>query len=198
MPEKRRLIIATGNPHKIEEMAAQLSEWFTLEPLPAGYKAPAEDGDTFAANAKLKALTAAQRLGALCLADDSGLCVDALGGAPGIYSARYAGDGGDGANNAKLLNALSGVPETQRGAHFVCALSLCDERGERLAVTGRFHGRIATASRGDGGFGYDPLFITEDGRSCAELPALEKQRSSHRGVALRALAAQLRAGLLTA
>lgn len=185
---KLPIVVATGNPHKVEEMRKQLGQWFELSPLPKNYISPVEDGGSFAANALIKAQTAAQRLGTLCVADDSGLCVDALDGAPGIYSSRYAGiEGDDAANNAKLLLALADVPHDQRGAHFVCALSIAAPSGELLALQGRFDGSIGYEAVGEDGFGYDPLFVLPSGRTSAELLPEVKQRISHRGQALARL-----------
>ena len=197
--DKPPLVIATGNSHKVEEMRQQLSEWFVVTGLPAGYISPVEDGDSFAANARIKAETAARRLNTLCLADDSGICVDFLGGDPGIYSSRYAGkEGDDEANNDKLLAALDGLPDAQRGARFICALSLAGPEGEFAAFEGRFEGRIGCKRRGEGGFGYDPLFMLPEGCSSAELLPQEKQRQSHRGQALAKLAQALgETGLMT-
>ena len=145
---KRRLIVATGNPHKVEELRQQLSEFFIVEGLPDGYEAPAEDGLTFAANAQIKAETAAVRLNCLCLADDSGICVDALNGAPGIHSARFAGpEASDTANNEKLLMALAGLSAADRAAQFVCALSLATPSGEIAAFEGFFDGVVAAADQ---------------------------------------------------
>ncbi len=192
------LVIATGNRHKIDEMKDHLGPWFRVQGLPKDYVAPAEDGSTFAANARIKAETAARRLGRLCLADDSGICVDYLDGAPGIYSARFAGEAcDDEANNDLLLERLSSVPAEQRSARFVCALSLAGPNGEIAAFEGVFEGHIGHERRGDGGFGYDPLFMLPEGCSSAELPPHEKQRRSHRGQALAQLALALDAsGLL--
>ena len=182
------LVIATGNAHKVSEMRDQLSPWFHVVGLPDDYESPAEDGQTFAANALIKAQTASKRLGCLCLADDSGICVDYLQGAPGIYSARYAGEPcDDEANNDRLLAELNEVPEDQRQARFVCALSLATPRGELAAFEGIFEGTVGYERRGQGGFGYDPIFVLPDGRTSAELSAAEKQRRSHRGKALSQL-----------
>lgn len=170
-------------------------EWATLEEMPP-LAEPAEDGAAFADNARHKALYYARALGRWCLADDSGLEVDALGGAPGVKSARYAeeafGPGADkaardAANNAKLLAALEGVPDSRRTARFVCHAVLADEKGVLAEAEGRVEGRIGLAPRGDNGFGYDPLFLLPDGRTMAELDADAKNRISHRGQALRRL-----------
>lgn len=153
-----------------------------------------EDGDTFAANARKKATEVAQAVGLWALADDSGLCVDALGGAPGIYSARYAGEPGDDErNNDKLLAALADTPDELRGAAFHCALAVSDPDGRVvLEAEGTCRGRIVRDRRGPGGFGYDPLFlIPEYGRTFGELGSIVKQQLSHRARAL----GRLRPGL---
>ena len=187
------LVIATGNAHKVVEMRDQLSPWFNVVGLPEGYDAPAEDGDTFAANALIKAQTAASRLGCLCLADDSGICVDYLNGAPGIYSARYAGEHcDDEANNDRLLTEMSHVPDDQRQARFVCALSLASPVGELAAFEATFEGKVGYERRGKNGFGYDPIFVLPEGLTSAELSSSEKQQRSHRGQALIKLAESLR------
>jgi XTP/dITP diphosphohydrolase len=149
-----------------------------------------EDADTFAGNARKKASETARALEQWVLADDSGLTVDALQGAPGVYSARYAGaHGDDEANNRKVLEALAGVPDDRRGAAFVCALALSDPRGEvRLEAAGACRGRITRAPRGTHGFGYDPLFlIPEYHRTFGELSALVKSQLSHRARAFARL-----------
>jgi XTP/dITP diphosphohydrolase len=142
-----------------------------------------EDADTFAGNARKKATETAMALGRWVLADDSGLAVDALGGAPGVYSARFAGaHGDDEANNRKVLEALADVPDDRRGAAFVCALALADPRGEvRIETSGACRGRITREPRGPNGFGYDPLFlIPEYHKTFGELSALVKHQLSHR------------------
>jgi XTP/dITP diphosphohydrolase len=152
-----------------------------------------EDGDDFAANARKKAETIAQLTGRPCLADDSGLVVDALHGAPGVHSARYAGvQGDDAANNARLLQELAEVPVGRRQAAFCCVMALCRPGRETSLFEGRVDGCILPAPRGDGGFGYDPLFLV-DGceRTMAELPLAEKNRLSHRGQALRQVVLEL-------
>jgi XTP/dITP diphosphohydrolase len=153
-----------------------------------------EDADSFAGNARKKASEMAREVGHWVLADDSGLTVDALGGAPGIFSARYAGGHGeDFANNAKLLDALSGTPGERRGAAFVCALALADPTGAiRLEASGSCRGRITDEARGSSGFGYDPLFlIREYHKTFGELSPLVKHQLSHRSRAF----AQFRSGL---
>lgn len=194
-----KLLLATSNPHKIEEIAAvlmplgiEVSGLNTLDEIPPE---PAEDADTFEANARLKAIGYAQSTGRVCLADDSGLEVDALGGAPGVHSARYAGlgetrDDRDAANNAKLLAELKDVPDEQRTARFICAMCLASPGGSILAETrGEFPGVIARAPRGTNGFGYDPLLYLPDvDCSSAELTPEAKNARSHRGNATRQMA----------
>ena len=197
MPQK--LVIATSNPHKVEEIEAVLGQ-IGIACLPmgdAGIPEPEEDGATFEANARIKAVAYARALGTTVLADDSGLEVDALGGAPGVHSARYAGIGEtraerDAANNAKLLKALEGVADANRAARFVCVLCIARPDGSILAESrGTFDGMIGRAPRGTNGFGYDPLLVLEDGRTSAELSPAEKNARSHRGNALRALVPKL-------
>jgi XTP/dITP diphosphohydrolase len=191
----RELTIATSNPHKIEEISAVLGP-LGIGCLPLGRSdipEPEEDGATFEENARIKAIAYARALDRVVLADDSGLEVDALGGAPGVHSARYAGVGAtraerDQANNAKLLAALEGVPDRMRTARFVCVLSIARPDGTILAeARGTFDGVIGFAPRGVNGFGYDPLLVLPDGRTSAELSSDEKNARSHRGNALRAL-----------
>ncbi len=196
------LLFATSNPHKVREVAAILAprgiEIVGLEALDPRSSEPVEDAETFAGNARIKAVHYARAAGRRCLADDSGLEVDALGGAPGVRSARYAGvDAGrperDAANNAKLLSELAGVPVEKRGARFVCAMCLVDPEGSVLAETlGIFEGVIADRPRGSNGFGYDPLLYLPD-RNCtsAELSAQEKNARSHRGEAARQMAERI-------
>ena len=160
-----------------------------------------EDADTFIGNAAKKAREVSAATGLPALADDSGLCVDALAGAPGVYSARFAGpDADDAANNAKLLTELAAVPAAQRTAHFRCALVLADVRGPLgdaiISADGTCHGQILTAPRGSAGFGYDPLFwVTSLGQTFAELDLASKSELSHRARAMRAIAQQLQAYL---
>lgn len=187
-----KLVVATRNAGKRRELEALLAplgyELLTLDE--AGVTGEVEEtGDTFVENAELKARAALEATGLCVLADDSGLEVDALGGAPGVRSARYAGVAHDDqANNARLLRELVGV--TARGARFRCALVYLEPGGRRLVVDGTCEGRIAEAPRGGGGFGYDPLFLIGD-RTMAELSADEKNRSSHRAVALARLVVEL-------
>ncbi len=191
-----RLVVATGNTHKVTEIGAILAaagvDDIELVPMAdLGVPSPVEDGDTFAANALIKARACVAATGLPALADDSGLAVDALDGAPGVRSARYAGeDATDADNNAKLVAALRGVPPEQRTARFVCAAALVTPDGTEVVRTGEMPGRIVAAA-GEHGFGYDPLFLadaTTDGRTNGQLSASEKDAISHRGVAFRALA----------
>ena len=189
------LVLASHNAGKLKELQAMLgdavrvrsvAEFSTVE--------PEETGLSFVENAILKARHAARISGLPALADDSGLAVDALGGAPGIYSARYAGGLGDAANNAKLLEALRDVPDAERGAQFVCALALVRHADDPLPILceGLWHGRILFEARGAGGFGYDPLFwVPECDCASAELPAAEKNRLSHRARAMAQLKQRL-------
>lgn len=194
MPHRIRLILATRNAHKAEEIARILPSEYEVRTLADYPEAPEveETGRTFAANAALKACNVSAALPGLVLADDSGLCVDALGGYPGILSARYAGEhGNDSANNAKLLRELRAMICLQPfDASFICALSLARGGKEIAAFQGRCDGHITLYPRGNGGFGYDPLFVPQ-GHDCtmAELPADIKNRLSHRQDALRQFAA---------
>ena len=197
MPEAVEVLVASRNPKKATELRRLLARLpiRVLGADEAGVDLEVgEDGETFAANAAKKASAFARASGRWALGDDSGLCVDALGGRPGVRSARYAGEGADdGANNRKLLSELAGVPTERRTARFVCSLALADPAGEiRLAVEESAEGRMLDAPRGAGGFGYDPLFFFPPlGLTFAELKPEEKDRVSHRGAALRALAAGL-------
>jgi len=185
-----KLLVATSNPGKLIEIRELLAgvplELVSLRDF--DLPAPDETGETFRENAEQKAIASARQSGLWTLADDSGLCVDALGGGPGVRSARYAPT--DAERRAKLLAALQGVPEDRRGAHFFCAVALSSPDGRRvLHEEGRVDGSIALAGRGANGFGYDPLFLPAEtpGRTLAELEAEEKNRLSHRGRALERL-----------
>jgi XTP/dITP diphosphohydrolase len=184
----KKIVMATGNPGKIREIA-RLLDGLGVEIVAQsdlGVPDADETGTTFAENSLIKAQHAADATGLPAIADDSGLSVDALDGAPGVYSARYAGDAGDEANNDKLLAALEGVED--RGAAFHCIATYVAPGEEPLVAAGEWRGVILHARRGDGGFGYDPVFfVPECGCSSAELPAEEKNRRSHRGQALRKL-----------
>lgn len=197
-----QLLFATSNPHKIEEVTAVLAPLgivvIGLDSLDSLPPEPVEDGATFADNARLKAVGYARSTERMCLADDSGLAVDALNGAPGVHSARYAGIGSsrddrDQANNAKLLDALGDVPDEKRTARFVCAMCLASADGAVLAETkGCFEGVIAREGAGANGFGYDPLlFLPADGCTSAQLTPEEKNKRSHRGAASRAMAVRI-------
>lgn len=193
MSHSQSVLLGTRNPHKVQEIEAMCSELgLKVRPLPKDFPEVDEDRPSMRGNAAKKALEYAQQAGALCLADDTGLCVEALGGAPGVLSARYAGPDCEPAdNNAKLLRELGGRPKDERRAHFLCVMAIADPEGLRLVVEGRLDGYIATELKGEGGFGYDPLFLLDDGRSLAELSIEDKNRISHRGCALR----RLRSGL---
>lgn len=187
----KTLVVATSNPGKIREI------WAALEDLPLRLRSlndyapippPEETEATFEGNARLKARYYAAKLGEWVLADDSGLEVDALAGAPGVQSARYAGESSnDAANNAKLLHALAGVPDERRTARFRCVICVTGPgfpEGERC-FSGAVEGRILMSPHGTEGFGYDPLFFHPAlGRTTAEIPLAEKNRISHRGKAL--------------
>jgi XTP/dITP diphosphohydrolase len=196
-----RLVVATRNRGKLEEVRSFLAplgfELWSMDEV--GFRGDlAEDGHSFEENARQKAAGLLAQVPAWTLADDSGLEVDALGGAPGVRSARYAGDapeaaGRDQANNRKLLHALQAVPDPDRTARFVCYLVLLGADGREVAVRGECAGRILRAPRGSGGFGYDPLFLPDGfDRTMAELSLPEKNRISHRGRALAELVARLR------
>jgi len=192
-----KVVLATRNRGKLREIAPLL-DGLGLELCTIDDVAPTaelrEDADTFEENALAKARQAAAATGLPAVADDSGLEVDALAGAPGVRSARYAGPGADDArNNAKLLEALRDVPAGARGARFRCVAAFVDPaRGREVARAGVCEGEILGAPRGEGGFGYDPLFLLPGrGVTMAELPLDEKNRLSHRAAAFRALAAAL-------
>lgn len=196
--EPRRVIVATANRGKLAEIRSALGfaglEFVTAEDLGAGALVVDETGTTFEENARLKAHAYRDAFGMSALADDSGLEVDALAGEPGVYSSRYAGpDATDVDNNVKLLAALEGVPASERTARFRSAIVLADADGTETVAAGACEGTIAFETRGEGGFGYDPLFWPDavPGRSMAELEMAEKNAISHRGAALRALAALL-------
>ncbi|HHM05655.1 MAG TPA: RdgB/HAM1 family non-canonical purine NTP pyrophosphatase [Gammaproteobacteria bacterium] len=191
----KKIVLATGNAGKVREMNHLLTA-SGIELMPQtelGVPEAEETGLTFVENAIIKARNACRHTGLPAIADDSGLVVDALHGAPGIYSSRYAGPAaGDADNNAKLLAELATVPEAARTARFCCAM-VClrhDRDPTPLISQGRWAGRILSAPQGRGGFGYDPLFfVPTHGCAAAQLPPEEKQRISHRGQALRALVA---------
>ena len=207
------IVIATGNPHKVDELRAILGERgipvIGLRDLPGEFHEPVEHGSTFEENAAIKALSYAEQTGHICLADDSGLEVDALGGAPGVISSHYSTNGvetglsraeRDSANNTLLLGRLQSAPEGKRTARFVCVMALAAPAGQYgrqptvLATSrGTFEGRIGippAVPRGLNGFGYDPLFLLPhpDSRTSAELDPDAKNRLSHRGAAARSMA----------
>lgn len=193
-----RIVVASANPKKAAELAELLSGLkVQVVPRPPEVPEVVEDGDTFLANARLKAVALAAATGDAALADDSGLEVDALGGAPGVFSARFAGESASDADNVALVLAeLERVGATQppaRTARFRCVLVLRTPDGAELVAEGSVEGRLIQAPRGDGGFGYDPIFVPSegDGRTFAEMTGAEKQAISHRGRALRDLIAQL-------
>lgn len=193
-----RVVLASNNPKKLAELSAVMAGFgFELVPqAELGVEDAEESGATFEENALIKALHASEATGLPALADDSGLCVDALGGRPGVYSARYAGPGADDAkNNAKLLVDLAGV--TRRRAHYISVIAFVRSANDPDPVlcTGDWHGEILDAPRGAGGFGYDPLFFvpTHD-CTAAELDPTEKNRISHRAIALAKLKEKLTAG----
>ena len=186
-----KIIIATHNKHKLQEMSRILSPmgYEVVTDLDLGIELTdaEENGETFLDNARIKAESGCKESGLPCIADDSGLCVDALGGAPGVYSARYSGvHGDDDGNNKKLLSELEGVPTEKRTAHFACAICVSFPDGSEVTATGKCEGYIGYEKKGTNGFGYDPLFMVGD-RSLAEMTAEEKDAISHRGNALKEL-----------
>jgi XTP/dITP diphosphohydrolase len=191
------LIFATRNRHKLAEMA-ELLPALDLRPLPPEVEMPPEDGDSFEANALIKARAASRATGGPVIADDSGIAAEDLGGAPGIYSARYAGEGAsDEENLAKLLREVDAAGGERRAA-YVCVLALIEETGEERVFEARCEGRLLPEGRGEGGFGYDPAFVPdetgpEDERTFSQLSAAEKHAISHRGRAARLLAEHLEA-----
>ena len=190
-----KLIIASNNAHKLTEMKSILAPFFddVQSMREAGIEhETVEDGETFMEKEKKKARELAEISGCCAIADDSGLCVDALDGGPGVYSARYSGvHGDDKANNAKLLRELDGVED--RGAHYTCAIALVWPDGRLLTAEDYLYGEIAHDERGSNGFGYDPLFLLpEQGLRTAEISPEEKNRISHRGKALRQLVEKLK------
>ncbi len=185
---KPRLVVASNNAHKLKEIAEIFTQFEVVSQGQVGFcEEVAETGETFLENALIKATAAAKALGIPALADDSGLCVDALGGAPGIFSARYAGGHGDDkANRLLLLKNLEGVDN--RRAHFTSALAFVYPDGKALTAEGHTYGEILYAEEGNGGFGYDPIFKSDDlGKSFGVATAEEKNAVSHRGRSLQAL-----------
>jgi XTP/dITP diphosphohydrolase len=186
----KHLVVATRNKGKIIEINALLSGLVDQISSAADFvdfPETVEDGVTFEENALKKAREASRFSALPALADDSGLLVDALNGRPGVFSARYAGEGaGDAANNARLIEECSNIPAEQRQAAFVCVLAFVTPEGDEQLFSGRVAGRILSEARGDGGFGYDPLFLVDGmARSMAELTLAEKNSLSHRAQAFR-------------
>lgn len=196
----RKIVLATGNAGKVREMASLLADagMDVVAQTELGVGSVEETGLTFVENAIIKARHAAKVTGLPAIADDSGISVDYLGGAPGIYSARYAGtDGNDSANIVKLLAALDGVPAAQRQAHFNCVLVYIRHENDPTPIIchGRWAGVIAEQAQGEGGFGYDPVFwLPELNKTAAQLRPEEKQAMSHRGKALALLSEAMRNG----
>ena len=185
---KMRLVVASGNAHKLREIAEIFTDFEVVSQKQMGFDEDVEEnGSTFAENALIKARAACKALGCMALADDSGLCVDALKGAPGIYSARYSGQHGqDRENRQLLLKNMQGV--TDRRAHFTCAVALVYPDGRELLAEGYTYGQILTEEVGNGGFGYDCIFQNDDlGKSFGLATTEEKNSVSHRSRALRAL-----------
>lgn len=190
-----KILIATHNKHKLQEMARILEpmgyEVVTDKDIGIELTDVEENGLTFLDNARIKAKAGCEESGFPCIADDSGLCVDALGGEPGVYSARYCGvHGNDAANNEKLLLNLKDVPDEKRTARFVCAICVFFPDGSEVTAEGTCEGKIGYEYRGNNGFGYDPLFMVGD-KSFAEFSAEEKDAVSHRGNALKNLEKKL-------
>lgn len=193
-----KLLVATGNAGKLREIRHLLADTeIEIIGLNQFENVPevVEDGATFTANARKKAIEMARFTGLLTLADDSGLVVESLNGDPGVFSARYAGEQGDDlANNAKLLKEMESIPDEKRQAAFCCVMALSQPDGVCQTFEGRISGLIMRAERGQGGFGYDPLFmVPEYGKTTAELPLDIKNRISHRGTALRQVIPVLKA-----
>lgn len=193
----KKVVAATNNAKKLEEMNRILTQlgWEVVGLRSCGdFPEPVEDADSFEGNARIKALAAHRNTGLAAIADDSGLMVEALGGAPGVYSSRYAGEGAtDADNNAKLLRELADVPAGQRAAAYACAIVFIDDDGSEHSAWGTCEGEIGFEPVGEGGFGYDPYFLSADypGFTLAQVDAQAKDAISHRGKALRDLVAQL-------
>lgn len=191
MENKRRIVLASGNAHKIKEIAQMLPEYEIVGYKQLGFDFEIEeDGLTFYENALIKAKAVSKALNLPALADDSGICVDALGGEPGIYSARYAGDGVDEHNNQLLLQKLNG--QTNRKAKFVCCMVLYYPDGKIVTATGETHGYIMDKCYGENGFGYDPLFFSDDLQKCLGVASSEEKNTiSHRFRAVSTLKEKL-------
>jgi non-canonical purine NTP pyrophosphatase, rdgB/HAM1 family len=194
--EKKRLVVATGNVNKLREIAEIFPHYEVISAKQAGFEGEVEEtGETFAENSRLKAEAVARALGCIALADDSGLCVEALGGAPGVYSARYAGGHGDDRAN-RLLLLKNMEDERNRRAYFQSAIALVYPDGKCLIAEGRTYGNILYEETGENGFGYDCVFESEDlGKSFGVASAEEKNAVSHRFRALQKLSEMLKDGL---
>ncbi len=191
--EKKKLVLASGNKHKIKEIAQMLPEFEVVGYKDLGFDFEIEEnGKTFYENALIKAKTVCEQLNLPCLADDSGICVDALCGAPGIYSARYAGDGIDEHNNELLLKNLENKED--RRAKFVCCMVYYNVDGEIITATGETLGEILFSPQGENGFGYDPIFYSYDLRKCMGVASAEEKNSvSHRFRAIEGIKNKLKA-----
>ena len=190
-----KIVAASGNKAKLREIAQILKGYEIVSMQDAGFEGDIDEtGKTFEENALIKARAVHEKLHCAALADDSGLCVEYLGGAPGVYSARFCGrHGDDGANNRLLLEKLEGVPAEKRTAYFESCVALVTETGEEITASGRTYGRILTAAEGDGGFGYDPLFFSDELQKSFGLASpQEKNAVSHRAKALGALCGKMR------
>ncbi len=199
MAQVKRVVVATSNAHKVQEIMRIIDiDGYEFVPLSeiGEFPDPAEDGSTFLENARIKAMSAHKNTGLAAIADDSGIVVDALDGAPGIFSARYSGvHGDDAANNAKLLADMDGKPD--RTARFTCAICFIDSDGSEIDAVESVEGTIDDHEHGEGGFGYDPLFLPDEygGKlSMAELSMEQKNAISHRGKALREIRRKLVGG----
>ena len=190
-----KIVVASGNKAKLREIAQIFQGYEIVSMQEAGFTDDIEEnGSTFEENAVIKARAVSRALGVNALADDSGICVEALGGAPGVLSARFCGrHGDDAANNALLLEKLKDVPQDRRRAYFESCVALCFADGREITASGRTYGRILEKAEGEGGFGYDPLFYSDElGMSFGLASAEEKNAVSHRGKALAALAEKLK------
>ena len=190
-----KIVVASGNKAKLREIAEIFKGYAIVSMQQAGFSSEIEEtGATFEENAIIKARAVCDALGIPALADDSGLCVEYLGGAPGVYSARFCGrHGDDAANNALLLQKLQGIETAKRGAYFESCVALCFPDGKTITASGRTYGRILEREDGEGGFGYDPLFFSDElQKSFGAASAEEKNAVSHRGKALNALSEKLR------
>ena len=190
-----KIVVASGNKAKLREIAQIFQGYEILSMQEAGFTDDIEEiGSTFEENALIKARAVSRALGVNALADDSGICVEALGGAPGVHSARFCGrHGDDAANNALLLEKLKDVPQDRRRAYFESCVALCFADGREITASGRTYGKILEKAEGEGGFGYDPLFYSDElGMSFGLASAEQKNAVSHRGKALAALAEKLK------